>query len=258
MKPVPRLRPSPSMAVAFTALLVSLGGTGYAVVALPANSVGSKQLKKSAVTTAKVKSSAITGAKVRANSLLGADILESSLGKVPSAAAADTAGTAASAGSAATAATATNAVNAANAARAATADNAGNADKVGGLTIRRFNYNVDNNGPKTTLVELHGYKLLAACAAGQIELKLYGPPPPVNPELTGFVVNLATNVVDDVQASFGDFEQDLLAGTGGGRVVGHAEASNNDASTGAPSLSLDYATNEGVGTRCIASGVVIG
>ncbi|MET0206888.1 MAG: hypothetical protein ABW228_06890, partial [Thermoleophilaceae bacterium] len=50
-----RLRLSPSMAVAFLALLVALGGTSYAVAQLPANSVGAKQLKKNAVTAAKVK-----------------------------------------------------------------------------------------------------------------------------------------------------------------------------------------------------------
>jgi hypothetical protein len=50
-----RLRPSPSMLVAFAALMVALGGTSYAVAQLPANSVGSKQLKKNAVTAAKVK-----------------------------------------------------------------------------------------------------------------------------------------------------------------------------------------------------------
>ena len=44
-----RLRPSPSMAVAFVALVVAFGGTSYAVTRLPANSVGSKQLKKGAV-----------------------------------------------------------------------------------------------------------------------------------------------------------------------------------------------------------------
>ena len=50
-----RLRPSPSMLVAFAALMVALGGTSYAIAQLPANSVGSKQLKKNAVTAAKVK-----------------------------------------------------------------------------------------------------------------------------------------------------------------------------------------------------------
>jgi hypothetical protein len=52
-------RPSPAMAVAFVALLVALGGTSYAVVALPANSVGKKQLKRNAVTSAKVKNGAL-------------------------------------------------------------------------------------------------------------------------------------------------------------------------------------------------------
>ena len=48
-------RPSPSMVVALIALFVALGGTGYAALKLPANSVGTKQLKKNAVTGAKVK-----------------------------------------------------------------------------------------------------------------------------------------------------------------------------------------------------------
>ena len=50
-----RLRPSPSMAVAFAALMVALGGTSYAIAQLPANSVGTKQLTKNAVNAAKVK-----------------------------------------------------------------------------------------------------------------------------------------------------------------------------------------------------------
>jgi hypothetical protein len=50
-----RHRPSPSMAVALLALSVALGGTGYAAIKLPRNSVGSKQIKRNAVTGAKVK-----------------------------------------------------------------------------------------------------------------------------------------------------------------------------------------------------------
>jgi hypothetical protein len=49
------LRPSPAMIVACAALFVSLGGVGYAAIVLPANSVGTKQLKKNAVNSAKVK-----------------------------------------------------------------------------------------------------------------------------------------------------------------------------------------------------------
>ena len=47
--------PSPAMVVASIALVVALGGTGYAAIKLPANSVGTKQLRKNAVTGAKVK-----------------------------------------------------------------------------------------------------------------------------------------------------------------------------------------------------------
>jgi len=97
--------------IALLALFLALGGTTYAAVSLPANSVGSKQLKKNAVTPAKIKKSAVTnakiagnavtGAKVKNDSLTGADIVESSLGTVPAAT------------------SATNATNATNATKAA-------------------------------------------------------------------------------------------------------------------------------------------
>ncbi len=48
-------RPSPAMVVACLALLVGLGGTSYAAVKLPRNSVGTAQLRKNAVTSVKVK-----------------------------------------------------------------------------------------------------------------------------------------------------------------------------------------------------------
>lgn len=48
-------RPSPSLVISCLALFVALSGTSYAVSQLPKNSVGSKQIKKSAVTSAKVK-----------------------------------------------------------------------------------------------------------------------------------------------------------------------------------------------------------
>jgi hypothetical protein len=87
-------RPSPAMVVAFIALLVSLGGTSYAIVRLPAKSVGAKQLKNKAVTTPKIKKNAVTSAKVRPGALKGSDIDADTLGKVPSAATADSAATA--------------------------------------------------------------------------------------------------------------------------------------------------------------------
>jgi hypothetical protein len=95
------------MVVALIALFVALGGVSYAAISLPANSVGTRQLKKNAVTATKIKANAVNGSKVAANSLTGAKILESSLGPVPSANEATNA---------------VNATNAANAAHAATAD----------------------------------------------------------------------------------------------------------------------------------------
>lgn len=81
----PRLCPSPSMVVAFVALVVALGGTSYAVTRLPAGSVGSKQLKRGAVARAHIKNGAVNGSKVANDSLTGADVVEGSLGQVPSA-----------------------------------------------------------------------------------------------------------------------------------------------------------------------------
>ena len=68
-------------------MFIALGGTASAAT-LAVNSVGSKQLKKNAVTTAKIKNGAVTGAKINL----------STLGKVPSAAVADSAAPAGAAG----------------------------------------------------------------------------------------------------------------------------------------------------------------
>ena len=113
--------------IALLALFIALGGTTYAATALPKNSVGTKQLKKNAVTAPKIKNgavtnakigkNAVTGVKVKDDSLTGADILESSLGKVPSAAAADSA---------------TNATNATHARPPHTATTAANANALNG------------------------------------------------------------------------------------------------------------------------------
>jgi hypothetical protein len=86
MRPGPRLRPTYANVTATLALFVALGGGAYAATALPANSVGTKQLKNSAVVAAKIKKNTITGA----------DINESTLAKVPSAQVADRAAAASS------------------------------------------------------------------------------------------------------------------------------------------------------------------
>jgi hypothetical protein len=79
-----RFRLTYANAMATVAVFLALGGVGYAATALPANSVGTKQLKDNAVTGAKVANQTLTGAKIRA----------STLGPVPRATHADSATTA--------------------------------------------------------------------------------------------------------------------------------------------------------------------
>ena len=67
-------RPSPALVISCVALGVALGGTSYATVLnVPKNSVGTAQLKSSAVTNGKLASNAVTSAKVRNSSLLKTD-----------------------------------------------------------------------------------------------------------------------------------------------------------------------------------------
>src|SRR5215207_2580290 len=73
MRRILERRPSPSMVVACIALVVAMGGTGYAAITLPKNSVGSKQLKQNAVTSKKIKNGAVNPNKVKNGSLLSAD-----------------------------------------------------------------------------------------------------------------------------------------------------------------------------------------
>ena len=76
---IKRLRPSPAMIVAIVALVLSLGGTSYAAIILPANSVGTKQIKKSAVVSSKVKNESLTAADVKNESLTTSDVKDGSL-----------------------------------------------------------------------------------------------------------------------------------------------------------------------------------
>lgn len=59
--------------MATLALFLALGGTSYAVTALPKNSVGTAQLKKNAVTGAKVKDGSLTSGDFAAGTLLKGD-----------------------------------------------------------------------------------------------------------------------------------------------------------------------------------------
>lgn len=60
-------------ALALIALFVALGGAGYAAGLLPAGSVGTKQLRQSAVTNGKLARNAVTSSRVADGSLLASD-----------------------------------------------------------------------------------------------------------------------------------------------------------------------------------------
>jgi hypothetical protein len=85
MSAVPQPRLTYANVTATLALFLALGGGAYAATALPARSVGPRELKANAVTRAKIKRNAVDGSKVLDGSLRGADIKESTLGPVPAA-----------------------------------------------------------------------------------------------------------------------------------------------------------------------------
>jgi hypothetical protein len=74
-----RLLPSPAMVVALVALVMSLGGSAYALV------VTGKQIRNGSVTAKDIRNRSLTGSDIRRDKLGGGSIKESSLGTVSSA-----------------------------------------------------------------------------------------------------------------------------------------------------------------------------
>lgn len=113
--------------------LVLGGATAFAASQLGKNSVGTKQLKKNAVTTAKIKNNAVTTNKIKNGAVSGAKVNLSSLGKVPSAATADT------------------------------ATSAGNANTVNGQAAAKIFTKLPDGGGTTTIATIAGFTLTASC-----------------------------------------------------------------------------------------------
>jgi hypothetical protein len=74
-----RFLPSPAMVVALVALVMSLGGSAYALV------ITGKSIKNGTITAKDVRNRSLTGTEVRRDRLGGASIKESTLGPVPAA-----------------------------------------------------------------------------------------------------------------------------------------------------------------------------
>lgn len=102
---MPRRRiphPSPAMIVAVLALFVALGGTVYAAgtingKAIKKNTLPGNRVKTNTLPGSKIKKKTVAGNRLKNNTVTGTQVDEATLGKVPSAATADTATTALSA-----------------------------------------------------------------------------------------------------------------------------------------------------------------
>jgi hypothetical protein len=68
--------------ISMIALFVALGGTTYAAVSLPKNSVGAKQIKKRAVRGKHINKNAVSASKIQANAITGAKVADGSLGSL--------------------------------------------------------------------------------------------------------------------------------------------------------------------------------
>ncbi len=145
MKRILRRMPSPAMVVACISLAVALGGTSYAAITLPRNSVGPLQLRANAVNAKKLQTrsvgpnklqnNAVSDRSVRDDSLTGAKINESTLGQVPAAAKAD------------------------------------DSTLVAGNTVRRFVTTVAPNGAEATVLNLNGLVVTLTCPSGSVTLR---------------------------------------------------------------------------------------
>jgi hypothetical protein len=68
-----------SQSIGVLALFVALGGTGYAAISIPKNSVGTRQLRNGAVTSKKLANAAVTAEKLAKGSIGPADLNSTSI-----------------------------------------------------------------------------------------------------------------------------------------------------------------------------------
>jgi hypothetical protein len=234
------------------ALVVALGGTGYA-----AAKIGGNQIKKNAITSPKVKN----------DSLTGADVAEASLSPVPRATDATHAGSAdqathaTNADTAGTAGTADNATNADHADTATNAINATNAAAVNGIVVSK----VDYRSPTPSFFTIYsggGLTLRASCEVLGADLVLQALTSKTGASIYATWRDLESTTSGSNDLESGSFSTiaafDLLAGAAPANedpamVWFTYDATDGTAITG--QLSTD--TNAGqIGDSCVVSGTV--
>ncbi len=101
MKRLSMRPPSPALVVSLIALFISMGGVSYGLATgsidsreIKNSTIRSKDIRNGQVLTPDIRNSTVRGGDVRNDTLTGADIVETSLGKVPNAALADSASSA--------------------------------------------------------------------------------------------------------------------------------------------------------------------
>jgi hypothetical protein len=167
VKSILRRRPSPALVIALIALFISLSGVAYGVATgsidsreiknndvrsgdLRNNDIRTKDLRNNEVRGLDIRNSTVQGRDVALNTLTGDDVNESRLGKVPSAASADTAVAATAAAS------------------------AGNADSVDGMSVQKIFAKQLSGSSGGTIFQNDYFVLAANCAGGNAGLTLVG------------------------------------------------------------------------------------
>jgi len=220
-------RPSPSMVVAFVALLAALGGSA---VALPGkNTVDSRDIRKGAVKRSDIARNAVNGRKVAKSSITGREVKEGTLGKVRRAESATVAGS------------------------------------VGGVTFRPFRYVNEGTGDPTPILDFGGLTITASCSFDVLSLTAGSNV--ADAELGGYTVEASREAADPTQrpqnvAYDNDFDPGdtvNLVPDDEDEEVGSLRYSKLDGS----SVSVDfhiYGGNNGAGAeagRCAVSGVAL-
>jgi hypothetical protein len=238
------------------AVFLVVGGAS-AFAALGQNTVGTKQLKKNAVTAAKIGTNAITAAKIADGAVTGAKINASTVGKVPSAASADSANTAKSADVAKSADTAKSAETAKSADTAASAANASNAQTVGGNTIENVNFTVDPPTGSTQILNLYGFTLTASCPSSSGLSVLVNGPNGSRVHSAGITTN-ESKVVDPVPNDALTPTSNLQLVPDNDLVNGHTELLLGDGSKHVSVIWQAESFPVASGPDCIFTGYAIG